>query len=78
MNPKKNLPEGSVELARQADFLLIQHTLNNAPYYTIFRFFETRKGTRYIARGSSGNDLERVKAELERITGRKLTLAPID
>ena len=74
MNPKKKLPDGSVELARQDDYMLIQHTLNKAPYYTIFSFFETSKGTRYIARGASGKDLELVRAEFERITGKKLVL----
>ncbi len=52
--------------------MLIQHTLNKAPYYTIFNFFETSKGTRYIARGASSMDLEKVRAEFERITGKKL------
>ena len=72
MNPKKNLPKDSVELERQDDYMLIQHTLNKAPYYTIFRFFETTKGTRYIARGASSMDLESVRYEFERITGKKL------
>ena len=72
MNPKKNLPKDSVELERQDDYMLIQHTLNKAPYYTIFRFFETTKGTRYIARGASSMDLEMVRSEFERITGKKL------
>ena len=72
MNPKKNLPKDSVELERQDDYMLIQHTLNKAPYYTIFSFFETTKGTRYIARGASSMDLESVRFEFERITGKKL------
>jgi len=72
MNPKKNLPKDSVELERQDDYMLIQHTLNKAPYYTIFSFFETTKGTRYIARGASSMDLESVRYEFERITGKKL------
>lgn len=72
MNPKKNLPKDSVELERQDNYMLIQHTLNKAPYYTIFRFFETTKGTRYIASGASSMELERVRAEFERITGKKL------
>ena len=74
MNPKKKLPDGSVEIARQDNYMLIEHTLNKAPYYTIFSFFETSKGTRYIARGASGKKLERVRAEFERITGKKLVL----
>jgi hypothetical protein len=72
MNPKKSLPKDSVELERQDDYILIQHTLNKLPYYTVFRFFETTKGTRYIARGASSMDLERVRGEFERITGKKL------
>jgi hypothetical protein len=72
MNPKKSLPKDSVELERQDDYILIQHTLNKLPYYTVFRFFETTKGTRYIARGASNVDLERVRGEFERITGKKL------
>lgn len=72
MNPKKNLPKDSVELERQDDYILVQHTLNKAPYYTVFRFFETTKGTRYIARGASSMDLESVRDEFERITGKKL------
>ncbi|MBT6605002.1 hypothetical protein HOB36_07950, partial [Candidatus Bathyarchaeota archaeon] len=42
------------------------------PYYTIFHFFETSKGTRYIARGGSGKKLDAVRSEFERITGKKL------
>jgi len=72
MNPKKKLPDGAVELVRQDEYMLIEHTLHKAPYYTIFNFFETSKGTRYIARGASGKDLEQVRAEFERITGKKL------
>ena len=72
MFPKKKLPDGAVELFRYKDFLLIEHTLNKEPYYTIFRFFETSKGTRYLARGASHMDLERVKSEFTRITGKKL------
>lgn len=72
MNPKKKLPDGSVELQRQDNYLLIQHTLNKAPYYTIFSFFESTKGTRYTARGASSMDLEKVRSEFERITGKKL------
>ena len=74
MNPKKKLPDGSVELVRQDNYMLIEHTLNKAPYYTIFSFFETSKGTRYNARGASGKDLEIVRIEFERITGKKLAL----
>lgn len=72
MIPKKKLPDGAVELARQDEYLLIQHTLNKEPYFSIFRFYETSKGTRYETRGGSSMDLERVKSEFERITGKKL------
>ena len=72
MIPKKKLPDGAVELFKQGEFLLIEHTLNKNPYFTIFRFYETSKGTRYIARGASSMDLERVKGEFVRITGREL------
>jgi len=72
MNPKKKLPKDSVELERLDDYMIVQHTLNKKPYYTIFNFFETSKGTRYIARGASSMDLDRVRSEVERITGKKL------
>ncbi len=72
MIPKKKLPDGSIELFKRGEFMLIEHTLNKNPYYTIFRFYETSKGTRYIARGASSMDLERVKSEFTRITGKKL------
>lgn len=72
MIPKKKLPDGAVELFRQGEFLLIEHTLNKDPYFSIFRFYETSKGTRYIGRGGAGKDLEQVKSEFERITGKKL------
>lgn len=74
MIPKKKLPDGAVELARQDEYMLVEHTLNNEPYFTIFHFFETSKGTRYNARGASGKKLEQVKVEFERITGKKLVL----
>jgi hypothetical protein len=72
MIPKMKLPDGAVELYRQGEFLLIEHTLNKDPYFTIFRFYETTKGTRYIARGGSNKDLDHVKNEFARITGKKL------
>ena len=69
---KKKLPDGAKELARFHDYLLIEHTLNKNPYFSIFRQIETSKGTRYESRGASGMDLERVKFEFTRITGKKL------
>ena len=71
---KKKLPEGAIELARFHDYLLIEHTLNKNPYYSIFRQIETSKGPRYESRGASGMDLERVKHEFTRITGKKLAI----
>ena len=75
MIPKKKLPDGAKELYRQGEFLLIEHTLNKEPYFSIFRFYETSKGTRYIGRGAGGIELEHVKTEFERITGKKLVPA---
>ncbi len=75
MIPKKKLPDGAVELFRQGEFLLVEHTLNKEPYFSIFRFYETSKGTRYIGRGGAGKKLDNVKMEFERITGKKLVPA---
>jgi hypothetical protein len=69
MKPKKKLPEGSEEITRQGKYLLIRSTLNKKPYYSIYEYFESSKGTRYWARGAGNFDLEAVKRELERITG---------
>ena len=69
---KKSLPDGSKELARFREYLLIEHTLNKNPYYTIFRQIDTSKGPRYESRGASSMDLDRVKSEFTRITGKKL------
>jgi hypothetical protein len=75
MIPKKKLPDGAVELFKQGQFILVEHSLNKEPYFTIFRFYETSKGTMYIARGAAGKNLELVKTEFERITGKKLVPA---
>ena len=69
MKPKKKLPEGSEEITRQGKYLLIKSTLNKKPYYSIYEYFESSKGTRYWSRGAGNSDLEAVKRELERITG---------
>jgi hypothetical protein len=71
MNPKKKLPDGSEEILRQGEYLIIKNTLNKKPYYSIYKFYESSKGTRYWPRGASNSDLTIVKKELERITGRK-------
>jgi hypothetical protein len=69
---KKKLPDGAKELARFRDYLLIEHTLNKNPYFSIFRQIETSKGLQYESRGASSMDLDRVKHEFSRITGKKL------
>jgi hypothetical protein len=71
MNPKKKLPDGSEEVTRQGEYLLVKYTLNKKPYYGIYEYFESSKGPRYWPRGASNTDLEVVKRELERITGIK-------
>ncbi len=72
MRPKKSLPDESKELFRIGEYMLIEHILNKKPYFTVIRFYETSKGTRYETRGASGANLEDVKQEFERITGEKL------
>jgi len=68
MRPKKTLPEGSEEITRAGQHILIRHTLDGQPHYTIYSFYESDKGTRYIPRGGGGRDLEKVKQQLQRIT----------
>lgn len=72
MHPKKKLPEGSEEMFREGNYILVKYISNKNPFYSIFRFYESSKGTRYIPRGGSGRELDLVKRELERITGVKL------
>jgi len=73
MNPKKKLPEGSEEIIEIGRYILVKSTLDKQPYYSIYEFYETLDGPRYWPRGSGSSELEAVKTELERITGRKIT-----
>lgn len=75
MKPKKNLPEGSEEIEQLGQLILVKSTLNKEPYYSIFEFYESKDGRRYWPRGAGSNDLDAVKRELERITGRKIKTA---
>jgi len=68
MRPKTRLPEGSEEIARVGEHILVKHSLNGQPYYSIYSFYESKTGTRYFPRGGGGRDLEQVKQQLERIT----------
>ena len=72
MKPKKKLPEGSEELAEIGRYILLKTSLNKQPYYMIYEFFESNDGRRYWARGAGNSDFETVKAEMERITGRRI------
>jgi hypothetical protein len=71
MHPKKKLPEGSEEMAREGNYILVKYISNKKPFYSIFRFYESSKGTRYFPRGGGGRDFDLVKQELQRITGMK-------
>jgi hypothetical protein len=68
MQPKKKLPEGSEEIARAGGYILVKYPLEKKPFYSVFQFYETSKGTRYVPRGGGGRDLDEVKRQLERIT----------
>jgi hypothetical protein len=71
MQPKKKLPEGSEEIAREGGYILVKYDVEKKPFYSVFQFYETSKGTRYVPRGGGGRDLDEVKRQLERITGAK-------
>jgi len=71
MRPKTALPEGSEEISRVGEHMLVKYTLNGQPYYSIYSFYESEKGRRYFPRGGGGKDLEQVKQQLERITKAK-------
>ena len=71
MHPKKKLPEGSEEITRAGGYILVKYPLEKKPFYTVFQFYETSKGTRYIPRGGGSRDLDEVKRQLERITRAK-------
>ena len=74
MKPKKKLPENSEEIAEIDKYILVKSTLNKQPYYSIYEFYEGSDGRRYWPRGASNKDLNTVKLELERITGRKISV----
>ncbi len=71
MHPKKKLPQGSEEIAREDGYILVKYDIEKKPFYSIFQFYETSGGTRYVPRGGGGRDLDEVKRQLERITGAK-------
>ncbi len=71
MHPKKKLPEGSEEIAREGGYILVKYDVEKKPFYSVFQFYETSGGTRYVPRGGGGRDLDKVKRQLERITGAK-------
>jgi hypothetical protein len=68
MHSKKKLPEGSEEIAREGGYILVKYDVEKKPFYSVFQFYETSKGTRYAPRGGGGRDLDTVKRQLERIT----------
>ncbi|MCJ7731834.1 hypothetical protein MUP51_05905 [Candidatus Bathyarchaeota archaeon] len=72
MNPKKKLPDGSEEIAQLDKYLLIKSTLDKEAYYSVYEFYESKDGRRYYPRGAGNRNLDAVKLELERITGRKI------
>ena len=75
MKPKKKLPEGSEEMAEIGKYILVKSTLNKQPYYSIYEFYEASDGRRYWPRGASDSDVNTVRHELERITGRKIKIS---
>ena len=74
MKPKKTLPEGSEVLAEVGNYLLVRMSLEKQPYYAIYEFFEASDGKRYWPRGASSSDFDRVRLELERITGKRIKI----
>lgn len=71
MRAKKELPRGAEEVAREGEFILVRYMLNGGLWYSIYGFYESEDGVRYVPRGGGGRDLEQVKQQLERITGAK-------
>jgi hypothetical protein len=71
MRPKRELPRGAEEVAREGEFILVRYTLNGGPWYSVYGFYDSGDGTRYVPRGGGGRDLEQVMQQLERITGVK-------
>jgi len=72
MKPKKKLPEGSETLMEVNKYILVKCTLYEKPYYRIYQFYDTDEGRRYWPRGADSHDLEAVKKEFARITGKKI------
>jgi hypothetical protein len=69
MRPKKELPKDSEEISRIGEYTLVKYQRNGKPFYSIYRFFESTKGMRYIPRGGGSADLDLVIKQLKRITG---------
>ena len=74
MKPKKKLPKGSEEMTEVGKYILVKSTLNKKPYYSIYEFYESSNGRRYWPRGASNEDFNKVKLEMERITGKKIKI----
>lgn len=72
MNPKKKLPEESTELLEIGRYILVQQILNKSPYYQIYEFYEADDGRRYWPRGAGDPDIDTVKTEMSRITGKRI------
>ena len=72
MRPLTKLPKDSEEVVREGEFLIVKYSRSNKPFYSIYKFFESKKGMRYFPRGGGSNDLELVKQQFERITGKKV------
>jgi predicted ATPase len=71
MRPKKDLPRGAEEVAREGEYILVMYMLNGEPYYGVYSFYESENGKRYFPRGGGGRSLEQATQQLERITGVK-------
>jgi len=71
MRSKRELPRGAEEVAREGEYILVKYMHNGEPYYSIYGFYESGDGARYVPRGGGGRDLDQVMRQLERITGVK-------
>jgi hypothetical protein len=71
MQPKKELPKGSEEMACVGEYILVKYMINGHPYYSIYNFYDSENGRYYFPLGGGSRDLEQVKHQLERITGVK-------
>ena len=76
MNPKKKLPEGAEKIAVCGRFILVRMTADKRTYYSIYQFFESSQGLKYLPRGGGGEDLEQVKQQWMRITGESIVDLP--